>query len=413
MNVPMKKGKPVAFKFLLSVLLVAILCSGCSLTKTKTDGGTQNAIVDVSGSAQQDRFPYMPRTRPGGGKYRVAYVDIDPYPVTGSMLYYVVESLKEKGWIKYDSLPMSADNVDAGKLIKWLSEQDLGPYMEFDESANYYLAYQGANTVKQGLIDHVNKKKDIDLIFAMGTTPGLLVKSLHLNAPTIVYGSVDPIRSGIIKTAADSGYRNLWAQVDTTAYTRQLEFYYNTIHFKNIGMVYNDPVIAAIPDYEKAAKADHFKITQVQIGELTSLRQADKDAYYAKLKQIYKTLVTKDKIDAYLLNTDVITDDAVSADLFKIFTLAKIPVFVQVGDNYVKDGAFMLVSPTDYKGLGSFVAYTMGAILNGTSPEKLPQDYVSSPYLSLNLDTAKSLSFTPTFEMLMSCENIYSRHGKS
>lgn len=408
----MKKGKLVFVKLLLSVILVGVCCSGCSFTEKKADGNAQNAIVDVSGSAQQDRFPYLPKTRPGGGKYRVAYVDIDPYPVTGSMLYYVIENLKEKGWIKYDSLPMNPDNVDAGKLINWLSKQNLGPYMAFDADANYYIHYQNIAAVKQSLIDHVTKKKDVDLIFAMGTSPGLLVKSLNLNIPTIVYGSVDPIRSGIIKSANDSGNKNLWAQVDSTAYTRQLEFYYNTIHFKNIGMVYNDPVIAAIPAYEKAAKADHFKITKVQINELTSSKQSDKDAYYAKLKQIYRTLISKDKIDAYLINTDVITDDAQTKDLFSIFAKAKKPVFVQVGDNYVKNGAFMLVSPTDYKGLGSFVAYTMGAIFNGTSPENLPQDYVSSPYLSINLDTAKSLSYTPTFEMLMSCENIYSSHGK-
>jgi ABC-type uncharacterized transport system substrate-binding protein len=406
--VPMRKGKLVLFKTLICIVILGLCCSGCSLTGTGTNGSTQNTIVDVSGGAQQDKFPSSPQEKPGGGKYRIAYVDIDPYDVTGSMLYYVIESLKEKGWIRYDSLPMSADNVDAGQLIKWLSEQNLGPYMEFDNTANYYLSYQGKQAVAQSLLDHVNNKKDIDMIFAMGTTPGLFVKSLNLNVPTIVYGSVNPIASGIIKSSADSGYKNLWAQVDTTAFTRQIEFYYNTVHFKNIGMVYNNPVVGAIPDYEAAAKADNFNITKVQINELTSNKQSDKDAYYAELKQIYQTLVTKDKIDAYLINTDVITDDSQAKDLFKIFTAAKIPVFVQVGDNYVKDGAFMMVSPADYKGLGSFVAYTIGAILNGASPEKLPQNYVSSPYLSINLDTSKSISYTPTFEMLMSCETIYS-----
>lgn len=402
----LKKGF-VLLKTIAVVLLIGFCCSGCNMGQ-KGELSASGGIVDVSGGATQDKFPSAPHKKPGGGKYRIAYVDIDPYDVTGSMLYYVIEGLKEKGWIKYDSLPMTENKVDAGKLIDWLSKQDLGPYIQFVNTANYYLVYQGEDTVAKSLTDHVKNKKDVDLVFAMGTWPGQFVKKLNLNIPTLVYGSIDPIASKIIKSASDSGSDNLWAQIDTTAFTRQLEFYYNTIHFKNIGMVYNDEKVAAIADYQKAAEADHFKITKVKIDKLKSTSKADQAAYYANLKKIYEKLLYDDEIDAYLVNTDLITDDSAVKDLFSVFTKNQIPVFVQVGDNYVKDGAFMQVSPADYKGLGSFVAYTVGAVLNGAKPRQLTQEYVSSPYLSINLDVAKRISYTPTFEMLMSCENIYS-----
>jgi ABC-type uncharacterized transport system substrate-binding protein len=404
----MKSIKQPVKRAIIAAVMVGIISSGCTMSGnpgTKTKGQPVNI---TTGGASLNKFPASPRTKPDGSKYRVAYVDINPYDVTGAMLYYVIESLKKDGWITYDSLPMSPENVDAGKLIDWLSKQNLGPYMEFAGDANYYLDYQGDSYVAKNLQDHVNNKKDIDLIFAMGTRPGEFVKALNLNVPEIVYGSIDPIGSGIVKSAGDSGAVNLWAQVDPAAFTRQLEFYYNTIHFKNIGMVYDDPTIAAIPDYEKAAKDCNFKITGVKINSLSGSSQADKDAYYANLKSIFEKLISEDKIDAYLINTDVIIDDYEMPSLFKLFTDAKIPVFVQIGDNYVKNGAFMCVSPRDYVGAGAFVAYTMGAIFNGAKPEQLPQEYVSSPYLSINLDVAKNISYTPTFEMLMSCENIYS-----
>ena len=113
-----------------------------------------------------------------------------------------------------------------------------------------------------------------------------------------------------------------------------------------------------------------------------------------------------------MINTDIITNDLRIKDLFQIFYQAKIPVFVQIGDNFVQNGAFMLVSPRDYKGMGAFASNTIGAIFNGAKPGDLPQEYVSSPYLSLNLDVSEKIGFTPSFEMLLSCEHIYSNQNQ-
>jgi len=403
---PEKKYHRIIRLIVLAIAL-GMLSTGCSNLTPGQNSDSQ--AVDISGgTTKQSAFPSAPVQKSYGGKFRIAYVDIDEYPVTGSMLYYVIESLKQEGWITYDSLPMDPDNVDAKALVNWLAARDLGPYLEFVSSANYYLAYEGEEAVAASLLHHVRQLKDIDLVFAMGTWPGRFVKSLNLDVPVMVYGSIDPVGSGIVASAEDSGSDNLWAQVDSSAFARQLQFYYDTINFKNIGMVYNDEYVASIPDYEKTAAANGFTITKVKIEKLQSDDKKDIDAYYNNLRKIYRKLIDENKVDAYLINTDIITDDSRMKDLFQMFTDAKIPVFVQIGDNYVQNGAFMLVSPRDYKGLGAFVAFSMGAVLNGASPRDLPQECVSSPYLSLNLDVAKSLSYTPTFEMLMSCENIYS-----
>ncbi|KUO71035.1 MAG: hypothetical protein APF81_15300 [Desulfosporosinus sp. BRH_c37] len=408
----MKQRKLFLVKILMFVLVGLVAVSGCGNGSEFGKSETQQQLaVDASAGAGIHRFPSSPVKKPDGEKFRIAYVDIDPYPVTGSMLYYVLESLKQDGWVKYDSLPVTSDNVDAKVLVDWLSQRDLGPYIEFVSSANYYLAYDGEEATGKSLKEHT-AKKDIDLVFTMGTWPGRFVKSLDLGLPMLVYGSIDPIGAGIVKSASDSGDKNIWAQVDPSAFTRQLQFYYNTIHFKNIGMVYNDEIIDSIPDYQKTAEAAGFKITKVKVPKLVSKDPEDENRYYASLKEIYTRLVQEEKIDAYLINTDIITNDLRIKDLFQIFYQAKIPVFVQIGDNFVQNGAFMLVSPRDYKGMGAFASNTIGAIFNGAKPGDLPQEYVSSPYLSLNLDVSEKIGFTPSFEMLLSCEHIYSNQNQ-
>ena len=86
---------------------------------------------------------------------------------------------------------------------------------------------------------------------------------------------------------------------------------------------------------------------------------------------------------------------------------ANIPVVAQVGSAYVKGGAaMMIVDPRDAVGTGPFVSNIIGSVFNGSVPEDLEQEYVSSPFLTLNLDVADEIGYKPSFEMLIACEKI-------
>ena len=386
-------------------MVIATVICGCQRAEIGVESTFQELNLNVSDSGGE-RYNSMPTAKSDGTKFRIAYIDIDPYPVTGEALYYVIESLKEDGWIEYDTLPFEIENVDAKELILWLADRDLGPYIEFVKEATYYTKYDDEETIKQSLTEQCQKGK-IDLIFAMGTQPALLVKSFNLEVPMIVYGCVDPVRAEIVKDNAYSGEPYIWAQVDTKGANRQLQFYYDTIPFKNIGMIYNDEVTASISDYEQVAEENHFNITKVKIDKLVSNEPQDVEAYYNQLTKLYEDLVNNQKVDAYLLNTDVIIDEERTKELLNVFTDKKIPVFVQIGEGYVKNGALMQVSPREYKGLGYFISNRIGCILNGAKPDELLQEYANSPFLSINLDTAEKIGFIPSFEMMLSSENIY------
>lgn len=84
------------------------------------------------------------------------------------------------------------------------------------------------------------------------------------------------------------------------------------------------------------------------------------------------------------------------------------PVFVQSGDNFVEDGCLLTVQILDPSDVGRFVANAIGKMFNGAKPSEVRQVYISTPYLILNMDSVKRLGIVPPFEMLISCEKIYS-----
>lgn len=392
---------------MLAVMLCAFALGGC-----ESDGGAaeaQGVILERSIGAQAHTTPMQ---KPGGGKFRVGLVDTDEYEPASTYFYHVLMGLKNLGWITYDELPFTQEDlfdtasIDVQKMMRYLDSMNLGDYVEFVGDAAYLINYDGEAETEQGLRGHIASEAGLDLVLAMGTAPGQFLGPLNLDVPVLVCMSTDPVAAGIVGASDYSGDSGVWAQVEPSPYYRQIKFYYNTIPFTNVGMVYNDPVIAGIPDYERGARELGVKITGAQIEKPDD---ADAAAYTEQLLSVYRRMIAADGIDAYILNADLYTSAMPTEELLRPFVEAGIPVFVQDGENYVRDGAMMLVASTDNQGVGQFVAQTMAQVFRGENAGGLLQEYVSSPYMSLNLDTAKSIGFQPSFAMLLSCESIYPR----
>ncbi len=349
-----------------------------------------------------------PVTKEDGSKFRIAYIDIDPYPASGEMLYYLIEQLKETGWIDYEGdLPFDSKDTDAKELINYLADMDLGDYIEFSREANYYLRIDGEDYCRESLKKLLNKKQ-VDLIICMGTWPGTFVKEMNVtDVPVMIYFSVDPIGSGLVASVEDSGQDNMWAHINYTVYNKQIRFYYDNIHFQNIGMVYYDESVAAMRAYREEAKQNGFQITEVVIDELVVSDEASIEAYYDNLKIIYNDLVKNRNIDAFLLSTDIIKDESRIEEMLSIFYENNIPVLVQNGEYYVEQGALMMVTASDAKQQAPFVVNTMANIFNGKKPRELEQEFITPPCLSLNLSLAEKCQFTIEEDLILSAEKIY------
>lgn len=346
----------------------------------------------------------QPCKKQDGSKFTIGYLDIDPYPATGEMIYEFVEELREQGWITYEGdFPFDPTNTDAKEFISYLSKQDLGEYIQFSKDVNYYVSeeYDGAEYVKKELEKHI-KKKEVDLIFCLGTSPAvLMIKEMGITeVPIMVSGTVDPVGSGIAETEEYSGQANIWCHTNTGVYKNQMKFYYNSHPFKNIGMVYYDETIGSLEPYSEAAEEMGFKITSKKIDSVVT---AD---YYEKLEKMYKELI-EEGIDAFLLNSDIIKDEKKIKKLLDIFYQHDIPVFVQNSEYYVEDGAMMVVTASDAKTQAPFLAEAFAQILNGKEPGNINQKFVTPPYLSLNLEISDQIGFDINENMILSAERLY------
>ncbi len=348
-----------------------------------------------------------PCTKEDGSKFTVGYLDIDPYPATGAMLYYFIEELREEGWITYDGdLPFDPADTDAKALINYLAEKDLGDYIQFSSDVNYYVSdeYDGEEFVKEDLAKRI-ANNEVDIIFCLGTWPArLMINDMGITeVPIMVSGTVDPVGSGLADSEEYSGKENIWCHTNTGVYTNQMNFYYDSRPFTNIGMVYYNETIASLNPYSESAAQKGFKITTRQIdGNVTP-------TYYDDLADIYTELVEKEGIDAFLLNSDIIKDEKKIPELLDIFYSKNIPVFVQNSEYYVADGAMMVVTASDEQMQAPFLVDAFSKILHGTKPGELNQKFVTPPYLSINLEAADRIGFPISSDMLISAEKLYSR----
>ncbi|MGN0687849.1 MAG: hypothetical protein ACI4KA_07080, partial [Oscillospiraceae bacterium] len=174
-------------KRILSVALAAAFCfsaAGC----TNNSSGGQNTVVNVTQPGSEDggsvTRAYQPIKKEDGSKFKLAYVDIDPYPETFKMLYYVIESLKADGWISYDELPFDPETgEDSLALMNWLSDNAESEYIEFDKSAFYYTTVSTEEEIYASLREHIEVAKDIDAILTMGTSPSVMVQGFDFDVP--------------------------------------------------------------------------------------------------------------------------------------------------------------------------------------------------------------------------------------
>lgn len=394
------------WRIIVAGFLAVCLCFG--MTGCNNSAGNGGSIININSpdgsGAQNVTREYLPKKREDGRKFKMAFVDIDPYNETFRMMYYVIENLKADGWISYDKLPYDPEtDADTLAMMNWLADNAESEYMEFDKNVNYYTTVSTEEEIYESLKYHIEELKDIDLIFSMGTSPSLMLEKFDFDIPLVMYGVADAVGAGLVASAEDSGDSRFWAHVDSSTYYRQMQYYFDSFEFTKLGVVYGDASISGMSDYRRSAKDNGFEIDEYRI--VRSLM--DEDEYYAKLAATFKKMINEDKVDAYVLTTDVIPSTAKAREMLRVFFDANIPVFAQVSSAYVADGAaLMIVDPFDAVSIGPFVSNIIGSVFNGSKPGDLEQEYVSSPFLTLNLDVADEIEYRPPFEMLIACEKI-------
>lgn len=352
-----------------------------------------------------DTITDKPATRADGSKWRIGYCESESFITYNHTLVAILKGLEEFGWITdLEGFEQVADNGDGRAIWNWLASREVSPYIEFVDNACYNL--RDPEFEQNAVINRLKNVKDLDLMLVMGAAAGNMLSNADHNTNILVFAASNAVRSGIIDSVEDSGKDNVWAHMDEHRFERQTRAFYDIVKFKKLGIVYegsdNARIYSAVNELESLAKEKGFEIVRYHVTEPRSTTEYPR--YYREIQTAYNKLAQE--VDAVYITIASLESNKLP-QLFQPFYDYKIPIFSQLGNIEVKNGAMMTVSVMDEENIGRFGADTIIKCLEGAKPRDLQQSFQSAPRITLNAEVIKKLDFKLPFELLIVVDEVY------
>jgi ABC-type uncharacterized transport system substrate-binding protein len=350
-------------------------------------------------------YPVTP-TQNAGKPWRIGYFEGGQYVDYEIILKATIRGLITLGWME----PLQLDGVasaEPGAFWRYLSANAKSKYIQF--VADAYYAPGNFNPalrpqIKAKLIERL-QKDDIDLMLAFGTWAGQDLSNTQHHVPTIVASTSDPVNSGIVKSAADSGLDYLHAKVEPGRYQRQVELFNTLIPFKKLGVVYEDSregrTFAGIDAIEEVAKARGFEIVRC----ITPFSGVSRKEAEEGVARCYKEIAGK--ADAVYITVHQGVTPANMPNILAPLIAAKLPTFSMNGNQEVKQGVLMSFAQPDFSLVGLFHAQTIARIFNGAKPRDLEQRWITPAKVAINLETARRIGYKPPVDVMMAADEVY------
>ncbi len=347
-----------------------------------------------------------------GKKWRMGYYEGGQYADYQMILRVIVEGLVKLGWVKVD-MPPNTQFASHKEFWDWLSKNAKSDYIEFVADGYYApgdFDKELRPKVREELLKRLAEKKDIDLMLALGTWAGQDLATPENTVPTIVASCSDPIKSGIVKSADDSGQDNLHAKVEPERYERQIRLFHDIVGFKRLGVVYEDSpegrTFAAMDAVERVAKERGFQVVACNAPfSNISIQEAEKGVI-----KCYEQIAPK--VDAVYITVHRGVSNKTLPSLLAPLYKHKVPTFSMLGSNEVRHGALMSIAQAGFKFVGQFHAETIARIFNGAKPRALDQKWQDPPKIAINLKVAEIIGYDPPVDIMMASDEIYERIEK-
>jgi ABC-type uncharacterized transport system substrate-binding protein len=343
-----------------------------------------------------------------GKKWRIGYLEGGPYNNYPDNLRALVAAFSDLGWAKKPVFPPSVDPADTKQLWSWLSKNFKSDYIEFVQDAYWSNNWDDSLRIKTKniILERLNRKKDIDLMLALGTWAGQDLANNEHSVPAIVMSTSNPVASKIAKNVSDSGYDHLNARVDPTRYERQVRIFYDIFKFKRLGVVLEKDTVegrsyAAIDDIEKVAREKSFKIITCN----APFSGVSKEEALNSVLKCHEELAPK--VDAVYITVHRGVSLQKMDKLLAPFMRKKIPTFSQLGTDEVKHGALLSIARAGFKYVARFHAETIAKIFNGAKPRDLDQFFEDPPRIAINLKTAQIIGYDPGVDILGSSDEVF------
>ncbi len=364
--------------------------------------------LSFAGAGFAQTFPVTPKHKADGSKFRIAFLQGGPYFEYDQVFLAVVLQLRKLGWLESVNIP-SRYTKDSQGIYEFLSTNSkVSKYLEFPPDAFYDSNWKDELRLanKRKLLERL-RKKDIDLIFALGTWAGQDMKNMppEFNIPAVVMDVSDSLKAEIVDSNEDSGRDNLTARVDPLRYQRQIAMFHDIIGFTKLGMAFEDTIegrsYAAITDVEAMAAERGFEIEkELHLGYVKSKGKAEE-----WLLRAIKRL--SPKIDAFYITQQLAIDQKSLPNYLEILNKNGIPTFSQTGSIEVRNGALLSIATSGFKYVAEYHAKKIARVLNGAKPRSLPILFEDPAKIAINLKTCQEIGFDPPVDILGAADEIF------
>ena len=252
------------------------------------------------------------------------------------------------------------------------------------------------------------KEGHVDMMFAMGTWAGQDLANNSHAIPTMVMSTTDPVQSGIVKSADDSGLDHVHARCDPTRRQRQIRLFHDIIKFKRIGVVYDDKdpngkVMAHLNELEEIGLERRFDVVTCSAPDSQKSLQVAVDGYRACVRKLAP------EVDAFYLSDLRGTEADMLFETIQPLFEHKVPTWSARGSKLVARGALLSVARENFDFIAPFYAAVVARIFNGVKPRDIPQVFKDKMRLAINLETAKTIGYPVPPNILKEADIVYDK----
>lgn len=398
-------------------ILLIFLLSSCGLFQNKGSAvfpsqRPEGIPVDSTGyqeNSDSDKTDLRPFLKESGEKFKIAVIDSDGlWPPYVKVFAGIIEGLQTIGWINETTELADPAEVSIKEYLEFLNEQDYSDYLDIGLDTYIDLEWN-EEKVKDPLFQKIfSQDSPVDLAVCMGTLGGKVIAEMDpIPIPVIADSISDPISSGIIISNTDSGKENLTVRVDPYRYNRQIRLFFDIVHFKRLGMIYEDTqdgrAYAALDDVTKVSREYGFEIIS-NTNVLGDSAESDEEAEAAYIEAVRELAP---KIDAiYLTEQKGLSANNIS-EVMTILEEYEVPSFSMTGAKMVARGVLFGVSDSERISTGVYHAKNIVSILQGTPPREINQIFEHLPQIAVNLDAASAIGYDIPIDIIASSDEIY------
>lgn len=356
---------------------------------------------DFSSPVGNDLYAYFPHKRSDGKPFKIAILQSGTYWEFFEHFKGIVKGLQSSEWIDPDiTIPENIHTIEG--LLDSLGD-NYSDYLEFDNTYNINIEW-GAQ-MQRADIFFADVKPPVDMILSFGGVAGKLFAPLkNYDIPVLIEAITDPIGSGIVYSAIDSGKDFLTCRVDLNQFRRQIELFYNITDFKTLGLIYGDDeygrLYSAVNDVEFMSRKLDFSIARnTSVSEKVS---PETPAQY--LEALESICQQADAV--YIGAATAITEYNIIKQVADILIRYKKPSFALEGEIRVNEGILMGVSALETEKIGIYNAMKIAAIFSGRQPRSLPQEFEGVPSVAFNVTVAGKIGMNIPLDTLSSIDHL-------